>query len=104
MPSAWAASRASAISIASASSVFGFQGPAGDHVLERHAVEKFHRDKALALVLADFVDGADVGMVQRGSGAGLAAETFERLRVLRNVLREGISGRQSDRGEVSSAL
>jgi len=32
-------------------------------------------------VLADLVNGADVGVIQRGSGAGLALETFESLRI-----------------------
>ena len=92
MPSEWAASRASAISMASASRVSFSKGRPAIHVLQRHAVEKFHRDEALALVLADFVDGADVGMVQRGSGAGFAAKTFESLRVLRNVVGKEFEG------------
>jgi hypothetical protein len=33
-------------------------------MLQRLPVQKFHGDEALALVLANFVDGADVGMVQ----------------------------------------
>ena len=39
-------------------------------------------------MLADFVDGADVGMVERGGGAGLALEALERARVAGQVCRE----------------
>ncbi len=59
--------------------------PAGDAVLQRGAVQKLHGDERAAFVLADFVDGADVGMVQRGGGARFAPETFQRLRVLDHI-------------------
>ena len=77
-----------------------FQRAAGDHVLQREAVEKLHGDEALAFVLADFVDGADVRMVQRGSGAGLAAKTFESLWVLRDVVGEELEGDKAAQGGV----
>jgi hypothetical protein len=38
--------------------------PADDRVSQGLAIEEFHRDKGLAFVLSDFVDGANVGMVQ----------------------------------------
>ena len=41
-------------------------------VLQGHAVEKLHGDERSAIVLADFVDGADVRMVQGGGGARFA--------------------------------
>ena len=37
---------------------------------------------------ADFVDGADVGMIQGRGGASFAAETFQGLRVSRNIVRQ----------------
>ena len=45
-----------------------------DAVLQRHAIEKLHGDERAAILLADFVDGADVGMIQRRRGARLAPE------------------------------
>ena len=66
-------------------------------------VEKFHCDEALTVVLADFVDGADVGMVQRGSGVGFAAKALESLRVLRHIVRKEFSATKRPR-RVSSAL
>ena len=47
-------------------------------MLERHAIEKFHGDEAqAAFAFADFVDRADVVVIQRGGGAGFAAKAFE---------------------------
>ena len=57
------------------------QRPARDLVLQRAAVEQFHDDELLALVLADVVDRADVRVVERRGDARLAAEPFERLGV-----------------------
>ena len=37
-------------------------------------------------MIADLVDGADVGMVQRRGGLRLALKSFEGLRVLRDFL------------------
>jgi len=60
---------------------FVIEGLAGDLMLQGQAIEKFHGDERLLAVLADFVDGADVGVVESGRGAGFAAEAFEGLRV-----------------------
>ena len=37
-------------------------------------LEEFHRDVGLAVLFADVVDGADVGMIQGRGSAGLATE------------------------------
>src|SRR4051812_24266199 len=52
-----------------------------DLLVERLAFEQFHGDELLAVVVADFIDGADVAVVQRGCGASLALEALERLRI-----------------------
>jgi len=41
---------------------------------------------AMAVVLADFVNSADVGMIQGGSGTSFAPETLEGLTVIGNVV------------------
>ena len=73
-------------------------------VLEGEAVEIFHGDEGFGRrIFADFVDGADVGMVQGGGGAGFAAKAFEGLRVARNVIGQEFEGDEAAE-LVSSAL
>ena len=92
MPSAWAASSASAISMASDRIMLGFQRPAGDAMLQRHALQKLHGDEGFAVLVVDFVDGADVGMVQGGGGLGFALEAAECLRVFGHVVGQELEG------------
>jgi hypothetical protein len=40
----------------------------GDAMLQRGAFHEFHRDERLTVLFADFVDRANVGMIQRGRG------------------------------------
>jgi hypothetical protein len=46
-------------------------------VLQGLAAQHFHHDELLAAVPGNFVDGADVGMVQSRGGAGLAAKNVQ---------------------------
>ncbi len=64
----------------------GFERAAEYRFPQSLAFEKLHHDEAQAAVLPNFVNGADVGMVQSGSGAGFAAKTFEGLRVVRDIV------------------
>ena len=57
-----------------------------DPVLERLAFEIFHGQKGLALLFADIVDGADVGVVQRGGGSGLAAKPVQHGKLAADVI------------------
>ena len=43
--------------------------------LECLSPEQFHHDERLAVVIADFVNRADVGMIQSGGGTGLLLES-----------------------------
>jgi hypothetical protein len=67
---------------------FEFERASADRMFQSFSVEAFHGQVGVAGVLADVVNGADVGMVQRGSSFRLAAETFESLRVARQIFRE----------------
>ncbi len=71
---------------------FVIQRLAADLVLQGQAIQKFHGDEGLLAVFADFVDGADIGMVESGSGAGLPAKAFESLRVARHLLGQKFQG------------
>ena len=72
--------------------VFGVHRLSPDEVLEGDAVQKFHGDEGLVTVFADFVDGANVGMIESRGGTRLAAKAFERLRVLREEIGEEFEG------------
>ena len=64
------------------------QRSARDLVLQRPAIEQFHDDEPLGSVLADVVDGADVGMVERRGDAGLALKPIQRFRIAREIGRQ----------------
>ncbi len=69
-----------------------FHGAPGDEVLERDAVEELHDEEGAAALLANVVDGADVGMVQRRGGLGLAAKALEGLAILREIVGKKLEG------------
>ena len=59
---------------------------------KRLPFQQLHDDEVLAAVLFDRVDGADVGMIQRRSGARLALKAFDQLIVLRHRFRQEFYG------------
>ena len=59
-----------------------------DLMLQRRPVEKLHDEKRAAVLLADIVDRADVGVVQRRCGSRLAAESCQRVGIPRQVWRQ----------------
>ena len=86
IPLAWAASGASAISIARLRSTSVSNGFARNAVLQRHALEKLHNDEGVPVLLTDVVNRADVGMIQGRSSLSLALESGERLRIAGNFI------------------
>src|SRR5579872_183441 len=64
-------------------------------MLERHALEKFHHDERLAVVLSDLVNGADVRVIQCRRRAGLASESFQRLLVRGHAFGEKLESDKS---------
>src|SRR5215469_11009474 len=56
---------------------------ADDHVLESNAFEILHGDECPALLFANVVDRANVGMVQRRSRLSLTLKTSQRRRIVR---------------------
>src|ERR1700688_1349707 len=57
-----------------------------DAVLQGLALEKLHCDVRLLVALADFVNRANVGMVEGGSGTRFTAEALQCQRVLRHLI------------------
>ena len=52
---------------------------AGDAMLQRRAFHEFHGNKRLTVLLANLVDRANVGMIQRRRRARLSPKTFQSL-------------------------
>ena len=71
----------------------GLQRPSGDAVVERQPSRYSITMNDWPSCFADFVDGADVGMVQRRRRPRFAAETFQGLRVFGHFFRQEL---QSD--------
>src|ERR1700732_5332961 len=69
-----------------------FHRSVADQVLQRGAFEELHRDEGLALMLSDFVDGADVGMVQSGVSARFTPETLQGRLVVRDLVWQEFQG------------
>jgi len=43
---------------------------------ERHAIQALHDEERLTFILADFVDRADIGMIERGSCTSFASQSL----------------------------
>ena len=56
--------------------------------VERLALNQLHGDEVFAIGFANFIDGRNVGMIQRRSRACFELEPLERLLVLGQVLRQ----------------
>ncbi|HEY6266855.1 MAG TPA: hypothetical protein VIX11_01040 [Candidatus Acidoferrum sp.] len=54
---------------------FQFHGKPGDAVLQGLPLEKFHGDERLPVLVVDFVNGADVGVIPERKQPGLRAES-----------------------------
>jgi hypothetical protein len=76
------------------------QGLTLDAVLERAAVQELHDDEPTALVVRNLVNGANTGMVQGRSGAGLAPETLQRLGILGQVIGKKFQGHKASEHSV----
>src|ERR1700722_8371024 len=58
-----------------------FQRVAMDETLKSLTFEQFHGDEVASVILGNFVDGADIRVVQGGGGTGLTLETVECERI-----------------------
>ena len=70
----------------------GFEAPlTRESCLECLSPEQFHHDEGLALVIADFVNRTDVGMIQSGGGTRLMLESRNPDRILAKRVRENLN-------------
>ena len=76
---------------------FGFHRTPGDPMLQRHAIQELHGDERLPVLIVNFVDGADVGVVQSGSRLCLAPKTRQRLRVMSDIFGQEFQGDETSK-------
>jgi hypothetical protein len=63
-----------------------FERLAANLMLERLPFEQFHSDEGPAAFLANVMNGADIRMIEGRRRLGLAAETFQGLRIPRKLV------------------
>src|SRR5216684_5388932 len=68
--------------------------PATQQMLESGPFEEFHGDERTPFEIANFVDSANVGMVQSGSSPGFTAESFEGLGIACEIFRKKLEGNE----------
>src|SRR5260370_21912945 len=69
-----------------------FHRPASNQVLQGRAIQILHSDEEMPAFFSNFVDGANIRVIQRRSGARLAPEAFECLRAFPQVLPQKLHG------------
>src|SRR5262249_18492989 len=67
-------------------------GRSPDPLLQAFALQLLHDDERMAIVVFHFVDRANAGMVQQGSGARLALKALQRLAIPGEVVRKKFDG------------
>src|ERR1700745_1201582 len=73
-------------------------------MLERYSLQKLHHDEGTLLMLADLVNRADVGVVQRRRRSRFAPKTFQRLRIARQFIRKEFQRNKGDKFGVVGLL
>src|SRR5580704_14445076 len=74
---------------------FRFQRTPRDAMLQSRAIQKLHGDEGFAMLVVNFVDGADVWMIQSGGSPGLALKAAEGLGVFCYLIRQELEGNKS---------
>src|ERR1700733_11213208 len=64
-------------------------------MLQGYAIQEFHGDKGLAILIADVVNGANVGMIQRRRSLCLALKAGQCLRIAGNFFGKELEGNET---------
>src|SRR5208282_5754444 len=78
----------------------GLHRPAGDTMLQRYTVEKLHDQEGMAILLPDFMDGTDIGMIEGRRRLRLALEAGQGLAIFDNVIGQKLQGDKAVEGDV----
>src|SRR5882762_4463399 len=73
----------------------GLEGLSGDPMLERQPVQKLHHDEWLTILLPDFIDGADIRMVEGRGRLRLPLKASQCLGILDDIIGEKFQGDKS---------
>src|SRR5208283_4347948 len=80
------------------------QPVSSDHVLQGHAFQILHGDEQPVSALPNLVNGANIGMVEGGSGASFSAETLQCLRVTRQIVGQELQSNKAAKVGVLSLV
>ena len=83
---------------------FGFQRTPSDALLQRHPVQKLHGDEGLPILLPDFMNRANIGMIQCGSSLSFSLEASQRLGVFGYFIGQKLQRDKSVEGYVLSLV
>jgi len=61
-------------------------------MFQRQPVQEFHGDKRLTVLVINFIDGADVWVIESGPSFGFALETDQSLRVFGHFIGQELEG------------
>src|ERR1035438_8154005 len=78
--------------------------PPADAMLQRRAFQAFHGDEANAVAFADFINRANIGMVERGRRLCLTLKAVERLSIVGNLLGQKFQCDKATQGKISSPI
>ena len=73
-------------------------------MLQRQPVQKLHGDERFAVLVVNFVDRADIGVIQSRGRLGFALKTAEGLWVFGYIVGQKLEGDEATRVLLSSAL
>jgi len=72
--------------------LFYWQRLRGDELAESLAFEALHDNDGAALVLPDFMNGADIGVIESGGGTRFTAKAFQGQRIVHQIFRKELQG------------
>ena len=79
------------------------QGHAADPVLEGDSLEQLHRDEGMAVRFINVMNGADVGMVERGRCLCLTPEALEHSLIASDSFRQKLEGDEAAKLRIFSS-
>ena len=79
-----------------------FHRAPADPVFQGHPFEKLHRDEGMAILFANIVDGADVGMIESGGGLGLTSKSRQRLCISSHLVGQKLERNETVQSRVLS--